>query len=76
MGDLYKPTGQLQGVTDSFPDRGTSTGFADNQQTDGCSLDMDSTNSLGGISRFTKSDPPGEENINDGDAGESDSEYA
>ena len=71
---MYRPTGELQGDTRAMPDRGTSTGLPDNPfgsdaDNVGHDLDMDATNSMGSITRSSRSDVPGEENINDADAG-------
>lgn len=78
MGDMYHPSGQLQGVTDAFPDRGTSSGFLDDvggTQTDGREVGaIDATNSLGSIASYCRSDAPGEENVNDEDAGNRDTD--
>lgn len=54
---MYTPSGELQGDTSAMPDRGTSTGFYGNVQTDGRSTDQSATNSLGSITGSTKSDP-------------------
>lgn len=54
------PDGSLRGDTKSMPDRGTSTGMGDNAQTEGMSLDLDATNSMGSIRSATQSDAPGE----------------
>jgi hypothetical protein len=41
----YRPTGELQGDTKPFADKGTGTGM--NGDTYGASLDQDATNSTG-----------------------------
>lgn len=53
----YRPTGQLQGDSKPMPDRGTGTGFGSNAQTMGAGTGQDDTNSQGGISGSTCSDP-------------------
>lgn len=52
-GDMYCPTGELQGDTKPMPDRGTSTGVSD---TYGADLGQDATNSLGSMGGAGKSD--------------------
>lgn len=52
--DNCKPTGELQGDDGTMPMRGTRTGVSDAY---GADIGMDSTNSIGKISRDTKSDP-------------------
>jgi len=54
----YNPTGQLQGDTSDLPDRGCSTGFLGTSH--GVEFSPDSTQSLGGISEYTTSDPGNE----------------
>ncbi len=59
--DMYKPSGELQGDTSAMPDRGTSTGFYGDAQTDGRSTDQSATNVLGSITGSTKSDDPSQD---------------
>lgn len=61
MGDLYKPTGELQGDTRPLPDRGTTTGMISNpfgSDADGIGHDTgaDATNAMGGIASACRSD--------------------
>ena len=52
-GDLYCPTGELQGDSKPMPNRGVSTGVTD---TYGADLSGDATNRLGGMGNAAKSD--------------------
>lgn len=61
MGDLYKPSGDLQGDTRPMPDRGTTTGTISNpfgSDADGIGHDTgaDALNSMGSIASACRSD--------------------
>lgn len=64
MGDLYKPTGKLQGDSTPMRDAGTGTGL--NGDTYGAELAQDATNRMGGIGGSSKSDPALNNNANRG----------
>ena len=54
-GDMYRPTGDLQGDTKAMPDRGTGTGL--NGDTYGADISGDACNCIEeNISRSTMSD--------------------
>ncbi len=55
MGDMYKPSGELQGDTKPMPDRGVSTGLGD---TYGADTGPMATGSMGKITGATKSESP------------------
>lgn len=61
MGDLYKPTGELQGDTRAMPNRGTATGmtpnpFGSDVDNVGHDLGADATNTMGSIASACRSD--------------------
>lgn len=59
-------TGIVQGDTKPMPDRGTTTGMTGYSiEADGMGLGLDETNSLGGISGSTQSDPMAECSVDD-----------
>lgn len=53
-GDMYSPSGNLQGDTKPMPDRGTGTGL--NGDTYGADIGQDATNVEGRIGSASKSD--------------------
>ena len=55
MGDMYKPSGELQGDTSAIPNRGVSSGLSD---TYGADVSESATNSMGKITSSTKSESP------------------
>ena len=61
----YRPSGELQGDTKAMPDRGTSTGMSGNTDMGGMSINPDATNSMGSIKSACKSDPMGEDSVDD-----------
>lgn len=59
--------GSLRGDSKSMPDRGTATGMDPGASVplEGMSIDPDAINRLGGMGGATKSDPAGEDRVDD-----------